>query len=125
MSSVAVNMIAMEKEEPQTTTSTTISHENWLQMNVQLLHNICQNFEDLNKKIDRIELKVTLVERKVTYAFDYMSQSDPEFKSHIKQQVEAQFTQHANRFEEEQMRQAIALSLQERGSMEAEKEKKQ
>lgn len=126
MSTVVINMIAMEKEEKSqtTTTATTLpTYENVLQINVQVLHTICKSLENLNQKIDRIELKVALVERKVAYAFDYINHSDSDFKSHIKKQIDTQFTQNTNMFEEEQMRLAMELSLQEQSSMKTEEEK--
>lgn len=126
MSTVSINMIAMEKdEEPQTNTFTTsTTHENLLEMHVRLLHSIQQNLENLNHKIDRIDLKVALMEKKVAYGFGYVKKSDPDFLNYVHKEIQDRLSASSTTMsEEEQMRLAMELSLQEQGLMETEEEK--
>lgn len=124
VSVVSFPMIAMEKkEEPQVSTFTTgTTCENLLQINVQLLHNICKSLENLNHKVDRIDFKVTLMEKKVAYGFGYVKKSDPDFLNYVHKEIQDRLSTSSTTTmsEEEQMRLAMELSLQAQVPMETE-----
>lgn len=123
VSAVSFPMIAMEKEEePQSTIFPTVTtRENSL----ETLPFILQKLEDINNKMDRIELKVMAIKQQVRYGFEYAKQSDQDFGIFIKQKVQEQFEiklieKKPSMAEEEQIQLAVALSLQEQVPMETE-----